>query len=451
GDGHSLGMFLTWGVRNFPADHYALAFASHGAGWEGIVSDDTEGATTIPLPALRAALAAATREAGVERFDLLINDACLMGSVEYDAALSDYFRYSLASPEIVVNPAHNMTLFIQALRENPALDMPTLAAQLIDQYMNVDMAALARSDVEYLSSSLVDLQQFDAVRLAVERLARVLSEDMAASSDLITRARGEVYTYAHVINQHALIDLGDFAARVKAGAGSGVIASAADDLVNALNAARVIGVGGARVRDRVSYYNIYFPAEAGDMRTDYFVNSPLTAWGRMLRSYFSVLTPQTWVEPDAGLLFHPAMEPTVRTLGIYPPTASYYRAALVGTLAQGRDIARYEGIVDRLEEDGAIVRLNTFVFVTDYNSVGFEQNYQPYLFAGLDYSPLSFDATLPVVSDGVNAHFENIRQERDYATLEGRYRPSADSPWQDVTVVFDLGTVMRVVSRTEGS
>ena len=88
GDGETLAQFLVWGVQHYPAQHYAVAFGSHGAGWQGLIQDDTSERDLLSIPELQQAFALATAAAGVEKFDLLINDACLMSSVEYYAAAS---------------------------------------------------------------------------------------------------------------------------------------------------------------------------------------------------------------------------------------------------------------------------------------------------------------------------------------------------------------------------
>ncbi|MGB1288100.1 MAG: clostripain-related cysteine peptidase, partial [Aggregatilineales bacterium] len=138
GEGETLARFLVWGVTAFPADHYAVAFSSHGAAWKGIISDETDDYDNLTIPELKLALQQGVDAAGVEHFDLLINDACLMSSVEYYAEMANFFKESLGSPEIVVSPALNMTILAETLKADPDTDLNSLGRELIDTYINED-------------------------------------------------------------------------------------------------------------------------------------------------------------------------------------------------------------------------------------------------------------------------------------------------------------------------
>ncbi len=58
-----------------PARHYALAFGSHGAGWQGLITDDSSeaevGYPILSVPELQQSFGIALIEAGAEQFDLL--------------------------------------------------------------------------------------------------------------------------------------------------------------------------------------------------------------------------------------------------------------------------------------------------------------------------------------------------------------------------------------------
>jgi hypothetical protein len=81
GDGEIFAQFLIWGITYFPADNYVISMGSHGAGWEGIITDDTS-SDIITVPEIQEAFQLALQRTERDKFAYLINDACLMSSVE---------------------------------------------------------------------------------------------------------------------------------------------------------------------------------------------------------------------------------------------------------------------------------------------------------------------------------------------------------------------------------
>ena len=82
-------------MENYPADKYALVLSDHGMGWPGGWSDPDPGGSgdrRIPIEAalgnqlylneLDDALAQIRQETGLDKFELIGMDACLMGHVE---------------------------------------------------------------------------------------------------------------------------------------------------------------------------------------------------------------------------------------------------------------------------------------------------------------------------------------------------------------------------------
>ena len=81
GDPQTLVDFVSWGVKEFPAQHYALMLWDHGSSWAGIAFDDTDGEKGISLPELDAALRTSSNpDRRSSKLDLIGFDACLMAS-----------------------------------------------------------------------------------------------------------------------------------------------------------------------------------------------------------------------------------------------------------------------------------------------------------------------------------------------------------------------------------
>ncbi|MBN1425606.1 hypothetical protein JXA88_13710, partial [Candidatus Fermentibacteria bacterium] len=84
--------FVIWAMANFPADKYALILSDHGMGWPGGWTDPTPKSatdTSSPLSArlgnllflneMGEALSAIRSTTGLDKFELIGLDACLMG------------------------------------------------------------------------------------------------------------------------------------------------------------------------------------------------------------------------------------------------------------------------------------------------------------------------------------------------------------------------------------
>ena len=89
GSADELAGFVTAGIQQFPADHYALIIWDHGAGWPGMGPDETDGEDILTLPEMSEGITKGLEAAGVDRLDLIGFDACLMGTFEVAHAMRD--------------------------------------------------------------------------------------------------------------------------------------------------------------------------------------------------------------------------------------------------------------------------------------------------------------------------------------------------------------------------
>ncbi|PJF21442.1 MAG: hypothetical protein CUN56_11080 [Phototrophicales bacterium] len=468
GRGELLAQFLVWGIQHYPAEHYAVSIASHGAAWKGIVTDDTAvmqnpdlAYSIITVPQLTQAFQIATQAAGVERFDLLINDACSMSSIEYFTGVSPYFTYSLASPEIVVDPALDMAVLLRQMNAAGAtLDVPTASSSLVDKYILQDMLLSGNPDTTYFTYAVSDLTQFDPVRQAVEEFAAIVNENPELYAQTIGAARTNTYTYTQFAGGSSLIDLGSFMRQVIINTQEGALIDAATAVLDALDSAIIYKNGGDSVRDRISYYSIYFPEVSARFQRQYLLDSPLSEWGRMLRNYYNIVTPQVWMGSELGVPFHPPVAPKVNITNVYPfDTASVTSPVTFSFEIVGHDIAFVEATYDQIQPDGSAIRLSSERVLVP----GFDENGSPdrvnQWYDGVNVSEFFWDVALPVISDGTTAHNELLVINDDVAFLDGVYQEPGGSAWNDVSVVFSnaldapdgVGRVLRVVNRSSGS
>jgi len=114
GDATTLSDYLTWAIKSYPADKYVLIMSDHGMGWPGGWSDpspaEQDRSTNAPLVSamkddiiylneLETALERTIQTTGIDKFDLIGLDACLMSQMEVYTALAPYARYAVASEE----------------------------------------------------------------------------------------------------------------------------------------------------------------------------------------------------------------------------------------------------------------------------------------------------------------------------------------------------------------
>ncbi len=452
GNGQTLAQFLVWAIRHYPSQHYVIAFGSHGAGWQGLITDDTADTSILTIPELQQAFALALAEAGMTRFDLLINDACLMSSIEYFAGLSDYFKFALASPEIVVDPALDMTRFVELLEHSQGLNLRVIGRELVDTYILRDILKRDSSDVPYLTHAVTDLTRFDPVVEAVEGFAKVINRSPAVYATLLGEARANAYTYTGFLGGDTKIDLGSLMRRVMALSTDSAVIAAAEDVLIALDGARVYGNAGENVLNRTHYYNIYFPDTSADFKLTYFEESPLPEWGKMLRNYYNAVTPQVWSGAGLELGFHLPTAPKIEITNVYPATAIDLMSRVDLRLEiVGRRISYGDFTVDQVQPDGSAIRLSTERVLTDVLVDGEFQRFNQWR-PGVEVSRYYWDVELPVVTDGVHRHNELLIFTEDVVFLDGRYREPGSETWNDVGVIFNLdGDVQRIVNHAANS
>ncbi len=447
GTGESLAQFLVWSLKNFPADHYAIAFASHGGGWNGLIKDDTANDSVITLPEFRSAFDLALSINNGDRFDLLINDACIMSSVEYYGIMADYFNVSLASPEIVVDPALDMSLLTSTLRRDPQVEMVTLGQDLVDTYMQRDILLRPGPDTAFLSHAVTDLNRFDPVIQAVEKFATIINRDPDRFASLLGLARANTYTFSEFLGERDKVDVGHFMQQVIAYTAEPELVLAARDVIQTLEEARLYGSAGPGAERFTSYYNIYFPKISSEFNVGYFSDSPLVNWGQMLASYYSAITPRMWQVDDSVLIYHPPQRPQVKVTKVYPEVSSTAFPPTLALEVIGNRLAEGDFTVDVVDGDRTIRLLETSIMTEVFtgDTVDLVNHWK----SGIDLSEFNWlPVNLPMVNDGINSHNELLIKTEEMVALEGRYR-TGGGDWNEVAVVFDYdGRVQQVISRS---
>ncbi len=203
----TLGNFLQWGVKNYPADKYMCLLWNHGGGSiSGVCFDELYENDSLNLDEL----AKGVSMAGVQ-FEMIGFDTCLMSSLETAAAIAPYARYMTASQEIEPGTGWDYNAWLSFLAATPRADGLDLGKIICDTYYDKCAAAETESIVTLSVTDLSVIPQlvasFDAMAAEMKGVAE--APDLLKSfSQAVARAENyggnndnEGYTN--------MVDLGD--------------------------------------------------------------------------------------------------------------------------------------------------------------------------------------------------------------------------------------------------
>lgn len=162
-DPQTLVDFATWAINTYPADKYVLILSDHGMGWPGGYTDPTGGGRDIPnapiaqavssnqmfLSEIDAALQQVRSNTGLDKFELVGLDACLMSSVEVLSALAPSAHYAVTSQETEPSLGWAYTSFLNSLKDEPSMTGGDLARKIVESYITDDQRIVddqARAD-----------------------------------------------------------------------------------------------------------------------------------------------------------------------------------------------------------------------------------------------------------------------------------------------------------------
>jgi len=164
--------FISYGVSQYPADHYVLIIDDHGGGWRGTCSDDQSGGgKMMTLPQLKQALT----WTGAPKFDVIVFHACLMSMVEVAYELRQKANYMVASQfTMPMQSILGSEFWMDYLTKNPNTTDSALAASVVDA---IQTAAINKGKTFHAAST--DLSKIDNVVAKVSKLALDLPGEAA--------------------------------------------------------------------------------------------------------------------------------------------------------------------------------------------------------------------------------------------------------------------------------
>jgi hypothetical protein len=292
--------FVTWAVKAYPSDKYVLILSDHGMGWPGGWSDPSasgSGNSRIPLAArignllylndLDKALGTIRSQTGIDKFELIGLDACLMSQIEVLDALAPHGRYAVVSEETEPSLGWAYTSFLDGLIGNPNMTGAGLAQSIVKTYIVDDQrivddqaraefvgrgttmggifsaAAPSASQVaqelgQEVTLTAVDLQTIPSLMSSLNNYAFALQQ---ADPRAIAQARSYAQSYTSIFGESvppSYIDLGSFVQLLSRSSNAPALSDAAQKLQSSIKAAVVAEKHGPG-KPGSTGISIYFP------------------------------------------------------------------------------------------------------------------------------------------------------------------------------------------------
>ena len=159
-DPQTLKDFLTFALKNYPAEHYLLILDDHGAGWRGCCSDEQNGSgSMMSLKGLRQALA------DFPKIDVLVFHACLMSQIEVAYELKDQANFMVASEfKMPMLSVLGPEIWLKHLVDDPKMKPQDLAEDIATTVYNqgklqqkpIHMAVTDLSHIQELASKVAN-------------------------------------------------------------------------------------------------------------------------------------------------------------------------------------------------------------------------------------------------------------------------------------------------------
>lgn len=342
GDPKVLEDFVTWGVKNYPAEHYLLVLWNHGAGWDDanlyegdVFSGATppvsrkrqpiitrgavaKGAKTLSFAPMRAGLArtrralfrttveSAVRQRAIafddqaqdfldnaelkrvmakikgklkRKIDILGMDACLMSMLEVAYQVRNMANYTVGSEETEPGDGWPYDRILKALAAKPGMTPEDLSKTIVTEYL----ASYRTGD--NVTQSAMRLAGLKSLAGSVDGLSKALTAALANSAwrNALMTARAQVQEYSRPYDDYC--DLLDLCALLEKNLTDDTVRTACAGVKQAAQAAIVAtGYKGPAV-DNSRGISIYFPKRKLSPLYKTLDFTKVSAWDEFLQAY----------------------------------------------------------------------------------------------------------------------------------------------------------------------
>jgi len=204
--------FIEEAAGRFPADKYGLVLSDHGSGVAGGYYDTgPPGEAHLSIAAMRDGILTGLQAAGLDRFDVIDHDACLMSNYETASALAPLAKAMSGSEEVTFGDATLSVQAIQALGQDVSgAEWGRINNEAYGQYADGGPQGWGN----FTAAAVVDGDAMARLDAAIQSFADAASAHMAEIAPEIGRARTAALEFVKGLDPEVgpqdLVDLGDF-------------------------------------------------------------------------------------------------------------------------------------------------------------------------------------------------------------------------------------------------
>lgn len=493
--------FATWAIANYPADKYVLIMSDHGMGWPGGWSDPDQGGAPASisrsplgnalgnhmfLEQIDYAFEQIRARAGVDKFEIIGMDACLMGHIEVMSALTPHAYYTISSQETEPALGWAYTAFLGELVANPDMSGADLGRTIVDTYIQQDQRILddqARTEwvgrgpvtVRQLTNQLERNITLAAVNLAAlpalnERLNELAFQLQQADQRDVAKARNYAQAFTSVFGSNvpaSYIDLGNFTGLLRQASRSAEVSQAVDGVLAALSDAIVRSRRGDN-RPGATGVSIYFPnsqlfknpatgLQSYNVVAGRFVQSSL--WDEFLAFHYTGRAfdamPGQMVAPDVTAVRAPgAGQITLSPIAKSSDVAAPGQPVLLSTNVSGENIGYITFFTGFYDQESNAIFVADQDYLDSYQTREVDGVYYPDWGEGdftleFEWEPLMFaisDGRSDVIAGLMPETYGRTPEEAIYS-VNGLYTYT-DGEQRDARMTFQNGVMMQVFGFT---
>ncbi len=250
-----LANFIEWGVKQHPADRYAVMLWDHGAGWHGCCEAETPSLRAMSLKDISKGFKKGLEQSGEKEIDLVGFDECLMAEVEVAHALAPYVHVMVASEELEPGEGMDYEKWLGAIASDPTMKPTEVGKAIADGYVN---HVEGQSGNPTYTLSVLNLHKLEALETATGKMGKQLSKLDDWSAVGAARAKSDEFG-GQDKDAFNVIDLGQFAKNAKKLDG----VDAAADVLTAMDELVTYSVAGP-MHKGVKGLSIYLPQQNVD-------------------------------------------------------------------------------------------------------------------------------------------------------------------------------------------
>ena len=188
--------FVTWGLTNYPAEHYGLIMWNHGGAMSGCCFDEQYNDDSISADEMYNAVKNARSSVGMSaKLDWVTYDACLMAVQDVAEYNSYNFEYMLCSQESEAGYGYDYDAWLPTLYNNSNVATATLLEKIGHTFKKKKKALFQQAGWDFdQTQSVLDLSKMSAYKTAFESFASSLNSIIGTNSTKAKALGNAIYS-----------------------------------------------------------------------------------------------------------------------------------------------------------------------------------------------------------------------------------------------------------------